>query len=128
MRGASALGEQLAAHPEAPVRVLVVWLPVVATDLGPPADEVRKPLRDVRVTEFWDPGRWASPLMMQRAALSVRAQGGEPDWGSDAIAWDVIALFPAGTAWEDPFPVPTWWDGPVVEAIPTVEEQLSGTP
>ncbi len=108
------------------MRVLVVWLPVIATDMGPPTDEVRRPLRDPRVTEFWDPGRWASPLMMERAALMVRGQGSEPDWGPEAIAWDVIALYPAGTMWEDPFPVPAWWDGPVVNAIGTVEEQLSG--
>lgn len=70
--------------------------------------------------EFWDPGKWASPRMMARATRIVRARGEEPDFAPDAIAWDLIALFPAGIAWEEPFPAPTWWDGPVVEALEPV--------
>ena len=128
MRGASALGDLLAAYPKADVRILVIWLPVVATDQGPPTDEVRKPLRDHRVIEFWDADKWASPRMMERAALMVRAEGGVPDFGPDAIAWDLIALYPAGVVWEEPFPAPSWWDAPVVEALEPVEELLKESP
>lgn len=125
MRGASALGKLLADHPSANVRVIVIWLPVIETDEGPPRKQVRKPLRDARVIEFWDPDRWASPRMMERAAQLVRARGQETDFGPEAIAWDVIALFPAGVAWEDPFPVPAWWDGPVVDGLEPVEKLLT---
>ena len=124
MEGASALGTLLAAHREASVRVVVIWLPVIESDTGPPTNRVRKPLQDPRVIEFWDPGRWASPKMMERAALMARARGEEPDFGPDAIAWDLIALFPAGIAWEEPFPAPTWWGGPVVGALQPVEALL----
>ena len=125
MRGASALGNLLAAHPKAGVRVLVVWLPVLESDTGPPTGEVRRPLRDPRVMEFWDPKRWASARMMERAAQMRRAHGEEPDFGPDAIAWDLIALYPAGVAWEEPFPAPTWWSGPVVDGLEPVEKLLS---
>jgi hypothetical protein len=126
VRGASALGELLAAHPRANIRVLAIWLPVILTDLGPPSDAVRRPLDDPRVIELWDPGRWASRRMIERAAMMARAEGREPPLRPDEIAWDLIALFPAGTVWEDPFPTPSWYDGPVVRVLEPVEEQLAG--
>jgi hypothetical protein len=126
VRGASALGEVLERHPDADVRVLVIWLPVLATDTGPPTDRVRGPLQDPRVIEYWDPQRWASPRMMQRANLMARAQGREPDFDPDAIAWDLIGLFPPGTVWEEPFPIPSWYGAPVVRSMDAVDEYLSG--
>ena len=59
--------------------------------------------------------------MMERAVMLIRARGEEPDFGPDAIAWDVIGLFPAGVVWEDPFPAPTWWAGPVVDGLDHVQ-------
>jgi hypothetical protein len=125
VRGASALGKLLAEHPRANVRVLVIWLPVLASDVGPPSDAVRRPLADPRVTEFWELERWASPHMIARAAMMAKAQGQAPPLGPDDIAWDLIALFPASTVWEDPFPTPTWYDGPVVRVLGPVEQVLS---
>ena len=126
MRGASALGAVLAKHPEPNVRVLVIWLPVIRTDRGPPKDKARRPLHDPRVIEFWDPQLWASPRMIERAAAMARARGEEPEAGPDDVAWDVIGLFPAGVAWEDPFPTPTWYDGPVADVLEPVDRFLSG--
>ncbi len=65
------------------------------------------------MTELWDPERWASPRMVARAGLDP----GE-------IAWDVIALYPATVGWAEPFPAPTWYDGPVVQALEPVERFL----
>jgi len=124
VRGASALGTLLAGHPNAEVRVIVIWLPVVLSDFGPPSKSVRKPLRDPRVFEFWDPEKWASPRMMERAVQMVRAGGEEPEFDTDDTAWDMIALYPAGVVWEDPFPTPTWWEFPVVENLAPVETRL----
>jgi hypothetical protein len=127
VRGASALGKVLAAHPKAKLRVIVIWLPVILTDWGPPTEAVRRPLADDRVIEFWDRGRWASPRMIERAAMIARSQGKEPPLGEDDIAWDVIALFPAGVVWEEPFPTASWYDGPVEHVLGPVEEQLAET-
>lgn len=126
MRGASALGDLLRKYPQADVRVLIVWEPVILTDIGRPIQSVRQPLSDPRVTEFWDEKRWLSPRMIERAALIARAKGEEPPLGPDDIAWDVIAIFPEGTLWEDPFPVPSWYgEEPVVRSLGPVEEALS---
>ena len=126
MRGASALGQLLARYPDADVRALVVWEPVILSDLGPPRQSVRKPLADPRVVEFWDEHRWLSPRMVERAALLAKEKGTDPHLGPDDIAWDIIALFPPGTAWEDPFPVPSWYgEEPVERSLGPVEEVLS---
>ena len=126
MRGASALGDLLDKYPDADVLVLVVWEPVILTDLGPPIRAVRKPLSDPRVMEFWDEDRWLSPRMIERAAMIAREKGEEPPLAPDDIAWDVIARFSPGTLWEDPFPVPSWYgEEPVVRSLGPVEEVLS---
>lgn len=120
MRGASALGEALAAHPRADVRVLVIWLPVLETDRGPPTETVRRPLAvDARVTEFWDPTHWASPRMLERAA-SVDPEAARPG----AVAWDVVAIYPPGATWTDPFPAPSWYGGPVVDRRKEIDDAL----
>lgn len=124
MRGASALGKLLATYPKANVRVMVIWLPVIMSDWGPPTDEVREPLQDPRVIEFWDPKLWASPRIMERATSMARARGEKPAFERDEIAWDLIQLFPPGIAWQDPFPAPTWWTGPVVDDLEPVETLL----
>ena len=126
MRGASALGELLAKYPRADVRVLVVWEPVILTDLGPPTRGVRKPLEDPRVREYWDEHRWLSPRMVKRAAMIAEEKGTQPPLGPDDIAWDLIARFDAGSLWEDPFPVPSWYgDRPVVQSLEPVEKILA---
>ena len=126
MRGASALGDLLDKYPQADVLVLVVWEPVILTDLGPPIRSVRKPLSDPRVMEFWDEDLWLSPRMIERAAMIAREKGEEPPLEPNNIAWDVIAMFGPGSAWEDPFPTPSWYgDEPVVRSLGPVEEALS---
>ena len=58
--------------------------------------------------------------------MMVRAQGREPDFDPEDIAWDLISLFPPGTMWEEPFPAPSWYDAPVVNALEDVEEYVAG--
>ncbi len=125
MRGASALGQLLKDHPQSDVRVIVIWLPVIFSDIHPPTDRVRQPLRDPRVIEFWDPELWASPRMLQRAVLMAKERGEEPDFDPNGTAWDLIGHFPAGVAWEDPFPKPSWWGAPVVDSLEPVEKKLT---
>jgi len=125
VRGASALGDLLRRYPQADVQVIVVWEPVLESDVGPPADEVRAPLADPRVVEYWDPGLWMSQRAIRRAILVAQAAGKEPP-AEDEIAWDFIATFAPGVGWEDPFPGPSWYDGPVVNALGPVEETLAG--
>ena len=127
MRGASALGELIHKYPKADVQVIVVWEPVLPSDVGPPRDKVRRPLADPRVVEYWDPNLWMSNRAIRRAIQQAQAAGEEPP-SEDDIAWDFVAIFPAGTSWDDPFPIPSWHEGPVVNALGPVEEALAGTP
>jgi hypothetical protein len=126
VRGASALGELLARYPTAKVRVLVVWQPVIETDLGPPAPEVRAPLaRDPRVVELWDPDRWMSPRVVARFAAVARAVGTASPFADDAVAWDFVAAFATDAAWSEPFPAPiTLPDTPVEKQLAPVEALL----
>jgi hypothetical protein len=109
-RGASALGDLLARYPRARVRVVVVWEPVLESDVGPPAAEARAPLaRDARVVELWNPAAWKLP--------------------DGRTVWDVVAIYPPGATWSDPFPWPQWYGAPVVRSLGPVEELLrSGRP
>jgi hypothetical protein len=124
LSGIAAFGKAIADHPDADVRVLVVWLPVLESDQGPPEDTVRRVFRDPRIVEFWDPDRLVSPRMIDRAMRILRAKGEEPDFDASVIAWDVAMFFPAGAAWEDPFPTPAWSDAPVEQAVPRVRRAL----
>jgi hypothetical protein len=64
--------------------------------------------------------------MLEVAARMARARGEAREISPGAIAWDLILRFPPGTAWEDPFPEPAWWNGPVVNVLEPVEKILSG--
>jgi hypothetical protein len=128
VRGASALGKLLASHPRADVRVIVVWMPVVSSDVGPPTDEVRAPLRDPRVTEWWDPSHVLSKRVNERAQLVARETGSRPEVAPGEIVWDVIIALDPGTTWQDPFPAPGWHGGNVIDVLAPVEERLRALP
>lgn len=123
MRGVSALGDVLARFPSADVRVFMVWIAAVETDRGPPSSDVRAPLRDPRVTEWWDPARWLSPRVIAERVERARRSGESPP-ATDDPAFDFIARYEAGVRWSDPFPTPGWSDEPVVTARDVLAQQL----
>ena len=123
--GIETFGKAIAEHPNADVRVIVVWLPVLASDIGPPGDSVRRLLRDPRVVEFWDPDHRVSARMIDRAMRLARSKGEQPDFDEDTLAWDVAMFFPANASWEEPFPTPAWSDAPVEQAVPRVRRSLT---
>lgn len=125
MRGASALGAVLDKLPAARIRVFVIWEPVISTDVHPPTAEVRAPVADPRVTEYWDEGLWMSPRFVERARLTAEAAGTTPVIAAGEIAWDFVARFPPGVRWEEPFPVWDYYDRPVENVIGAVEAQVA---
>jgi hypothetical protein len=42
-------------HPELPVRVFVVWQPILPTDWAPPTTFVMNRIPDRRARQYWDP-------------------------------------------------------------------------
>ena len=111
MRGASALQEVLRAHPDPKLGVLVVWEPVIWTDVGPPTTSVMARLSDRRVTQFWDPDKILSRTMVEK----WRRQGKGPS--PDTVIWDFVALFDPGMRWDGGPPASRYHGYPVVDAI-----------
>ena len=97
-------------NPGARLRVIVVWEPVLLTDIAPPTTHALSRLSDARAAQLWDRGR----------ALS-RAMGGT----DDDVLWDYVAIYPAGAKWDDAPPVSVFDGGPVVDVIDDVRRWLA---
>ncbi|MGA8593509.1 MAG: hypothetical protein WB676_02085 [Bryobacteraceae bacterium] len=91
-----------------PVRVFVVWEPVLPTDWGAPSTATLKRIADSRATQFWDKRRLISHSLGEHNRRSV--------------IWDYIAVYPAGVIWTDRPPRSLYAGGPVVR----VEEPARG--
>jgi hypothetical protein len=125
VRGASALQKALLRFPDAAVRVLVVWEPILKSDIGPPLPWILSTIEDARAIQFWDP----------RLALSDELErGGEADpRGTLAAApkeigpvfWDYIAFFPPGVRWGPTAPNPATWYYPVVNHMGKVQADIA---
>jgi hypothetical protein len=87
------------------VRILVVWLPAIPSDFGPPTGSLR--IRDPRVIEFWDQKGW----------LSRRATGSK-------TGFDFVVYFPPGTVWQDPFPAGGSAGSPIHASLGVIEAAL----
>ena len=124
MRGASALDDLLAEFPDAPLRVQIVWEPVLKTDIAPPVTRVLASLDDGRVRQYWDPGRVISEDLIRSVNRNPTAYGREEALPPDFIAWDVVAVFAKTARWEGELPPPVHYDGPVAHAVETTRIAL----
>lgn len=116
MRGGPALNGVLEGFPGAPIRAIVVWEPVLATDVSAPFSSVLALLPDARVAQFWDPERTLSRDIVRAVATDPRRYGFEKALSEDFIVWDVVAVFGADAQWSLDLPVPSYYDGPVYAA------------
>jgi len=102
---------------------MVVWEPVLITDLAPPSTGVLSRLSDTRAAQFWDKELRLSRAMIQTARkhqlLSDEEIPGEGD-----IVWDFVAIYPPGVTWEELPPVPAYYGYPVVDVIDEVRARL----
>jgi hypothetical protein len=103
LRGASAIEKLIDEHPDPQIRVLVVWEPVLATDVRAPATMTLKRISDGRVSQYWDKERLLSHAM------------GEHD--RRTIVWDYVGIYEPGTVWEAAPPKAAFEDRPVVQVI-----------
>jgi hypothetical protein len=107
----------LDALPDARVRTLVVWEPVIFTDLAPPTSSVLALVRDRRARQYWDPGRAVSEDIVRSVNADPRRYGFDAPLGDGYIVWDVAAVFGPGEVWDADLPVPVFHDGPVAYRI-----------
>lgn len=97
-----------------PIRVLVVWEPMLLTDWWSPSGMVQSRISDPRVIQYWDKDHLvAKELRQQLTSPPSCCQSG-------GILWDMAALYPKRAQWGDSSPV--FADGPVVKVAPVLEE------
>ena len=99
--------------------MLVVWEPVLRTDLAPPTSHVLAHIPDPRARQFWDAGRLLSDSMVKAAR-----ERGDPV-PENGIVWDLVAIYPPGVLWEDAPPPPDFTDGPVLDVIDAARRRLA---
>lgn len=114
--------------PGTPVRVLVVWEPVLLSDIAPPLSAVLSLVSDRRAMQFWDPDRTLSQQMLQAAretpaVLPFDGEVGEEE-EEGLIVWDYLAIYPAGLRWEDSMPAPIYGNAPVIRYMEEVRKRL----
>ena len=112
LQGASAANRLLKEFAGKPVRVIVVWEPVLATDWLAPSTSTLKRIADPRAVQFWDKGRLLSHAM------------GERD--KNSIVWDRINVYARGVVWNASPPQAVWEDGPVVDVIAAARNGIAG--
>jgi len=124
VRGASALDEVLAKFPEAPLKVVVVWEPVVRTDIAPPFKSALARIDDPRVSQFWDPDLALSRDIVRAVNDGPARYGFAEALPEEFIVWDVVAVFGEVDRWSDDLPVPVYYGGPVYSVTDELQEAL----
>ncbi len=94
-----------------PLRVFVVWEPVLPADWAAPSTWALSRLPDRRVRQFWDRQRLVSHMM------------GEHD--QQSVVWDYVAVYRAEATWGQDPPMAAYHGGPVVRAIGPAQEAIS---
>jgi hypothetical protein len=94
-----------------PVRVFVVWEPVLPTDWAAPSTTALRRIADPRAEQFWDKGRLISRSMGEHNRRSV--------------VWDFIAIYEEGAVWNDHPPQAIYEGGPVVRVMQPARAALA---
>ena len=97
----------------APIRVLVVWEPVIWSDVAPPTDASTGRVADPRAVQFWDPARAVSRELVRVAGLPP-----------DTIVWDFVAIYRPGSRWAERPPEALYHGYPVADVIAEVRAGL----
>ena len=106
--------------------VLVVWEPVLPTDVAPPTTTTLGLVHDPRAMQYWDEGRALSTDLVRSMMANPQHYGvDEHEFSADTVVWDAVAVFPAGTQWERDLPVPAFMDFPVVQAVDGLRSSLA---
>ncbi|HET7748906.1 MAG TPA: hypothetical protein VFK81_05965 [Terriglobales bacterium] len=103
-----------------PIRVLVVWEPILPTDWLPPSGMVQGRLADSRVIQFWDRGHLVAK------ALAGQLPSSTDGYRSRGVLWDFVALYDKQAKWNVSQPVLT--GSPVVMQASALRAKLAGNP
>jgi hypothetical protein len=103
------------------VRVLAVWEPILFTEFSKPASMVLRHLADRRVFHFWDPNHLVAD---QLARHSDPSQNQPECCIQRGTLWDLAAVYPPGTLWEQRLPHALVYGGPVISHRDSIAEAL----
>lgn len=82
---------------EAPIDVLVVWIPAISGDDYAAANRSLNKIVDERARHYWDGGQELGEAFSP--VLGIRSR----------MAWDVYLLFDANAEWKGAPPAPAQW-------------------
>ena len=103
------------------VRLFAVWEPILLTDGAPPINAVLARMPDARVQQYWDPNH----LVAKQLAADARPPQPAQDCCLDAgFLWDLIAVYPAGSRWDNRMPPATVFNGPVVDVTDALDAAI----
>ncbi len=125
MRGASALNDLLAEFDHAPLRVFVVWEPVIWSDIAPPTSAALRLVDDSRAIQYWDGARALSDEILRTIRNDPARFGFDEAPSEDFVVWDVVAVFPKGSRWDASPPAPLYQGAPVASAIGEARQALA---
>jgi len=109
--------EQVLTHVKSPIRVLVVWEPMLPTDWSRPGGFVQSRIPDPRAVQFWDKNHLvAKELQQQLSSSQICCQ-------RNGIVWDVAAVYPKDIQWGSSAPL--FFGGAVVDVADSVRQKLS---
>jgi hypothetical protein len=123
VRGASALHDALSTSREPPLRILVLWEPVLTTDIAPPTTAILGLIPDDRAAQFWDPDRLLSAELIATARQNPERM--KPGDEIPEVVWDVVLVYPPGAIWTDRIPFPAWYGGEVVGVVDEVRREIA---
>ena len=109
---------------DAQISILIVWEPVLWTDLYPPTSYVLSRVPDRRAVQFWDRDHLLSRFMVRSAIENPTVLSPGEAIPPDTLLWDFVAVFPSGATW-NPLSQPLYHGGPVVDVIKQVRSTLS---
>ena len=100
-----------------PIRVFVVWEPMLPTDWMPPSGMVQSRIPDSRVIQFWDRSHLVAKELSRE--LAAEPNGYHPR----GVLWDFAALYGKQTKWgQSP---PFFTGGPVVRVVSDLQTKLA---
>jgi hypothetical protein len=115
LRGVAAI-QQVLDRDRSPVRVLVVWEPMLLIDWSKPGGMIQALIHDPRAVQFWDKSHLvAKELRQQLSSSEICCQ-------HNGVIWDVAAVYPKDVQWGTSAPV--FFGGTVRDVADTVRQQL----
>ena len=109
--------------PDLPVRVLVVWEPILITDRGGPKPGALNRILDPRASHFWDERHYLS-AQLGGVAGAAKFPDTKILFEMGKFVWDFVAVYPPGGKWREVARKPVFSGGAVVKVKQDLREAL----